>query len=149
MVHMWDLESGTCLVRYNQYLSRFYIPNDIVTGGHTINYVEGTLNNLFFICIQYIDGYTDSGVWMPQRSLKGHKDYIHSLALRNNGQECLSASEDGSVRIWGEWLMIHTDWNTNKCTCINSIALSKYVLIVLFVFCYKLNWKKKMNIDVD
>ena len=62
MVHMWDLESGTCLVRYNQYLSRFYILNDIVTGGHTINYIEGTLNNLFFICIQYIDGYTDNGV---------------------------------------------------------------------------------------
>lgn len=32
--------------------------------------------------------------------LKGHKNYIHKIYVKNNGRECISASEDGSVRIW-------------------------------------------------
>lgn len=32
--------------------------------------------------------------------LSGHQDYVHSVSLKNNGRECVSASEDGSVRIW-------------------------------------------------
>lgn len=31
---------------------------------------------------------------------EGHDDYIHSLCLSSSGQECVSGSEDGSVRIW-------------------------------------------------
>ncbi|PVD31603.1 hypothetical protein C0Q70_07018 [Pomacea canaliculata] len=33
-------------------------------------------------------------------ALEGHTDYIHKLLLMNEGQDCLSASEDGTVRIW-------------------------------------------------
>jgi len=36
-----------------------------------------------------------------QTSLRGHMDYIHSVALPSNAQQCLSASEDGTVRFWG------------------------------------------------
>lgn len=41
---------------------------------------------------------------METRNLKlvfeGHEDYINCLALGNNSQECLSGSEDGTVRLW-------------------------------------------------
>jgi len=34
-------------------------------------------------------------------SLKGHEDYIHCVTVRpNTQQQCLSASEDGTVRLW-------------------------------------------------
>ncbi|XP_075034862.1 LOW QUALITY PROTEIN: THO complex subunit 6 [Mixophyes fleayi] len=33
-------------------------------------------------------------------ALEGHKDYIHCLALREQQRECVSGSEDGSVRLW-------------------------------------------------
>ncbi|XP_050408253.1 THO complex subunit 6 homolog [Patella vulgata] len=35
-----------------------------------------------------------------ENSLQGHEDYVHSICLKNNGRECVSASEDGTVRIW-------------------------------------------------
>uniref|UniRef100_A0A8C0HE94 THO complex subunit 6 n=1 Tax=Chelonoidis abingdonii TaxID=106734 RepID=A0A8C0HE94_CHEAB len=31
---------------------------------------------------------------------RGHSDYVHCLALRDQSQECLSGSEDGTVRMW-------------------------------------------------
>ncbi|KAH1170574.1 hypothetical protein KIL84_006192 [Mauremys mutica] len=34
-------------------------------------------------------------------ALRGHSDYVHCLALRDQSQECLSGSEDGTVRMWG------------------------------------------------
>ncbi|XP_014787628.1 THO complex subunit 6 homolog isoform X1 [Octopus bimaculoides] len=33
-------------------------------------------------------------------TLSGHKDYIHCVTLCNTRQECVSAAEDGTVRIW-------------------------------------------------
>ncbi|XP_072033983.1 THO complex subunit 6 homolog [Amphiura filiformis] len=33
-------------------------------------------------------------------TFQGHQDYIHSVALFNQSQQIVSASEDGSVRIW-------------------------------------------------
>ncbi|KAM4628490.1 THO complex subunit 6 [Discoglossus pictus] len=33
-------------------------------------------------------------------NLEGHEDYIHCLALRDQQRECVSGSEDGSVRLW-------------------------------------------------
>ncbi|KAM9305844.1 THO complex subunit 6 [Gastrophryne carolinensis] len=33
-------------------------------------------------------------------ALQGHQDYIHCLALREQQRECVSGSEDGSVRLW-------------------------------------------------
>ncbi|XP_068100191.1 THO complex subunit 6 homolog isoform X2 [Hyperolius riggenbachi] len=33
-------------------------------------------------------------------AMKGHDDYIHCLALRDQQKECVSGSEDGSVRLW-------------------------------------------------
>ncbi|KAM4698733.1 THO complex subunit 6 [Rhinophrynus dorsalis] len=33
-------------------------------------------------------------------TLEGHEDYIHCLALRDQQRECVSGSEDGSVRLW-------------------------------------------------
>ncbi|XP_070571910.1 THO complex subunit 6 homolog isoform X2 [Ptychodera flava] len=32
--------------------------------------------------------------------LQGHTDYVHCLTFRNNCQEVISGSEDGSVRVW-------------------------------------------------
>ncbi|KAM6453054.1 THO complex subunit 6 isoform 1-T1 [Liasis olivaceus] len=34
------------------------------------------------------------------REFQGHTDYIHCLALREQLRECLSGSEDGTVRLW-------------------------------------------------
>ncbi|KAL4223675.1 THO complex subunit 6 [Mactra antiquata] len=33
-------------------------------------------------------------------SFSGHKDYVHCVCTKNSGRECVSASEDGTVRIW-------------------------------------------------
>uniref|UniRef100_A0A0B6ZJ94 Uncharacterized protein n=1 Tax=Arion vulgaris TaxID=1028688 RepID=A0A0B6ZJ94_9EUPU len=33
-------------------------------------------------------------------SLTGHTDYIHSICLKDEGRELISASEDGTARIW-------------------------------------------------
>ncbi|XP_076452765.1 THO complex subunit 6 homolog [Babylonia areolata] len=33
-------------------------------------------------------------------AMEGHTDYIHKVLIRNEGQECVSASEDGTVRTW-------------------------------------------------
>lgn len=35
-----------------------------------------------------------------ETSFQGHTDYIHDLALRNNACQCVTASEDGTARIW-------------------------------------------------
>jgi len=44
-----------------------------------------------------------------QTSLRGHTDYVHSVALRSNAQQCLSASEDGTVRLWGrDFIYLHS-----------------------------------------
>ena len=53
-------------------------------------------------------------------SLRGHKDYVHCVTLRSNGKECLSASEDGSVRLWdircpGEAVHIIEPYKHEKC----------------------------------
>ncbi|XP_064619164.1 THO complex subunit 6 homolog [Lineus longissimus] len=34
------------------------------------------------------------------KSFEGHTDYVHSVILRNNCRECISGSEDGTVRVW-------------------------------------------------
>ncbi|KAL7977496.1 hypothetical protein Chor_009445 [Crotalus horridus] len=39
------------------------------------------------------------------REFQGHTDYIHCLALREQLRECLSGSEDGTVRLWGERML--------------------------------------------
>jgi len=33
-------------------------------------------------------------------TLEGHTDYVHCIDLGSSGQECISGSEDGSVRMW-------------------------------------------------
>ncbi|KAL8567252.1 hypothetical protein ACOMHN_023295 [Nucella lapillus] len=33
-------------------------------------------------------------------AMEGHSDYIHKVLMKNDGQECVSASEDGTVRMW-------------------------------------------------
>ncbi|XP_071093100.1 THO complex subunit 6 homolog [Haliotis cracherodii] len=35
-----------------------------------------------------------------EQTLGGHEDYVHRVCLKNEGRECLSASEDGTVRMW-------------------------------------------------
>ncbi|XP_025920212.1 THO complex subunit 6 homolog, partial [Apteryx rowi] len=32
--------------------------------------------------------------------LRGHRDYVHCLALRDQLHQCLSGGEDGTVRLW-------------------------------------------------
>uniref|UniRef100_A0A8C7E2C4 THO complex subunit 6 n=1 Tax=Naja naja TaxID=35670 RepID=A0A8C7E2C4_NAJNA len=39
------------------------------------------------------------------REFHGHTDYIQCLALREQLRECLSGSEDGTVRLWGKCLL--------------------------------------------
>ncbi|XP_041035961.1 THO complex subunit 6 homolog isoform X2 [Carcharodon carcharias] len=58
-------------------------------------------NTLLMACgdntIQAMD--LENGVFV--QTLRGHKDYIHCLALRDlNKDECISGSEDGIVRLW-------------------------------------------------
>ncbi|XP_030064769.1 THO complex subunit 6 isoform X2 [Microcaecilia unicolor] len=36
----------------------------------------------------------------PKNKFHGHKEYVHCLALREQVHECLSGSEDGTVRLW-------------------------------------------------
>ncbi|XP_072341524.1 THO complex subunit 6 homolog [Scyliorhinus torazame] len=58
-------------------------------------------NSLLMACgdntIQVMD--LENGVFT--HTLKGHKDYVHCLALRDAYKECISGSEDGTVRLWG------------------------------------------------
>ncbi|XP_041377015.1 THO complex subunit 6 homolog [Gigantopelta aegis] len=35
-----------------------------------------------------------------ESTLTGHEDYVHCVCLKNHGRECVSASEDGTCRIW-------------------------------------------------
>ncbi|NXN99766.1 THOC6 protein, partial [Rhinopomastus cyanomelas] len=35
------------------------------------------------------------------QELRGHRDYVHCLALRDQSPQCLSGGEDGTVRLWG------------------------------------------------
>ena len=37
-----------------------------------------------------------------QNAMEGHADYIHKVVMKNEGLECVSASEDGTVRLWGQ-----------------------------------------------
>lgn len=34
--------------------------------------------------------------------MSGHTDYIHDISLKSDGNTLASASEDGSVNIWGQ-----------------------------------------------
>lgn len=38
-----------------------------------------------------------------QSVFRGHSDYIHCLSVREREGEVLSGSEDGAVRMWGEY----------------------------------------------
>lgn len=42
----------------------------------------------------------DMEVGQYLRALEGHKDYVHKVIMKNDGRECLSASEDGTVKLW-------------------------------------------------
>lgn len=41
-------------------------------------------------------------------TLAGHTDYIQCLCLRPKHQQCVSGSEDGTVRLWGKELVLIT-----------------------------------------
>lgn len=43
-----------------------------------------------------------------QGTLAGHTDYIQCLCLRPKHQQCVSGSEDGTVRLWGKELVLIT-----------------------------------------
>ncbi|XP_002739441.1 THO complex subunit 6 homolog [Saccoglossus kowalevskii] len=76
--------------------------------------VDGYFNHPETNCLSYQEkdnllysGCGDSNVYVwdlesgtRKNTLKGHKDYIHCLTSRYNGQELMSGSEDGSVRVW-------------------------------------------------
>lgn len=34
--------------------------------------------------------------------MSGHTDYVHDISLKSDGNTLASASEDGSVNIWGQ-----------------------------------------------
>lgn len=36
-----------------------------------------------------------------QSTFDGHSNYIHDVAVTSSGNQCISASEDGTVKIWG------------------------------------------------
>ncbi|KAL5016789.1 hypothetical protein ScPMuIL_006378 [Solemya velum] len=77
--------------------NQFTIPevNSIV-----VDQQEESSSRLFAGC-----GDNDVHVWDMEAgqqlvSLSGHEDYIHCVATKNKGRECVSASEDGTIRIW-------------------------------------------------
>lgn len=41
--------------------------------------------------------------------MSGHTDYVHDISLKSDGNTLASASEDGSVNIWGQcFVYTHT-----------------------------------------
>ena len=52
-------------------------------------------------------------------TFQGHQDYIHSVALFNQSQQIASASEDGSVRLWGK--------SSLECNCKSSCTEHRYL----------------------
>ena len=38
--------------------------------------------------------------------MSGHKDYIHCVAVLEKSNQCISGSEDGTVRLWGGFLSV-------------------------------------------
>ncbi|XP_078064706.1 THO complex subunit 6 homolog, partial [Mustelus asterias] len=57
-------------------------------------------NSLFMACgdntIHAMD--LENGTFT--HTLRGHKEYVHCLVLREGQKECVSGSEDGTVRLW-------------------------------------------------
>ncbi|XP_048477063.1 THO complex subunit 6 homolog, partial [Rhincodon typus] len=57
-------------------------------------------NSLLMACgdntVQVMD--LENGVFT--QTLNGHQDYVHCVALRDQHRECVSGSEDGTVRLW-------------------------------------------------
>lgn len=52
----------------------------------------------------------DLAAQRPVISMKGHHDFIHSVAARSSHCQAVSGSEDGSARLW--------DWRSGKCTSV-------------------------------
>jgi len=65
-----------------------------------------------------------------QTSLRGHTDYVHSVALRSNAQQCLSASEDGTVRLWGIDTLYYS---VLILFCCISLVLSLLIIALLVI----------------
>ena len=42
--------------------------------------------------------------------MSGHKDYIHCVACLQKSNKCVSGSEDGTVKFWGELIMMMFDF---------------------------------------
>jgi len=65
-------------------------------------YVWDLQNKCVKVCkcvCMYVCMYTAS--CSIQASYNGHQDYIHAVCLRPGSNQLLSASEDGSLCIWG------------------------------------------------
>ncbi|XP_052261166.1 THO complex subunit 6 homolog isoform X2 [Dreissena polymorpha] len=85
------------------------------------------------------------------RTLSGHRAYIHAVCTKNMGRECVSASEDGSVRIWdcrikGEAVHILDNYvKINTCNATVYGELGRYPLYVnIYVRTVKY-WLKMIN----
>jgi len=61
--------------------------------------VDGTFR-LYAGCGDNMIHSWDISLGLFLRSYRGHSDYIHAVTMRPNSQQFLSASEDGSVRVW-------------------------------------------------
>ena len=62
--------------------------------------------------------------------LRGHTDYVHSVTTRNAGQECVSASEDGTARIFGRDLFFFL----SILRCCQYLFQSEYLVSLLLGF---------------
>ena len=47
-------------------------------------------------------------------SLQGHADYVHCVAVTNDGNQVISGGEDGTVRLWGTLPTIRSSRGENE-----------------------------------
>ena len=90
-ITIWDTQTGEELRKYEQFENV-----DSVTFSPDGNRIVSISNSLFGHTVQIWDAYTGQGL----KELKGHTKVINSAVFSPNGKYIVSASDDGTVRIW-------------------------------------------------
>lgn len=82
----------------------YYIPQgENLTKPEVNSMVLGSKDDeslLYFGCGDFNVYCLDIETQALKLTFEGHIDYVHSVDVGSSGQECVSGSEDGSVRIW-------------------------------------------------
>lgn len=69
-----------------------------------------------------------------QNAMEGHTDYIHKVIMKNEGQECVSASEDGTVRLWGKTWRDNSDKVSVACRQLWQVCVPSGTDLCLFIW---------------